>query len=162
MKKHFLIALLSVAAIILIHSCESFATDPFEGGNGVRMNLNGKKYIENAILPVRKELLIDFSEGGIIHLNVGMTGIGDSLSFRMNIFDSDTLISGRTYPATATIKKDGVTVNLQGYADLLTIEPESQNTEALFELTGTDGDVDYVVKHGLFRLKSYDIISGTY
>lgn len=136
-------------------SCDS-EWDPFTGEEGVRMNMNGKKYV---MVTHRERMPYVYNNQNVyeqtLSLTVTMGWQGTRIGFRMWISDPDTLIQGNTYPAKARIGEDQDGVSLEGFAEILTLNPTSRKVEALFELSGGNSKESYIVKHGFFRLDEF-------
>lgn len=131
--------------------------DPFTGDEGVRMNMNGKKYVMVTYRGERKPYVYNKQNTyeQTLYLTATMGWQGTRIGFRMWISDPDTLIQGNTYPAKARIGEDQDGVSLEGFAEILTLNPTSRKVEALFELSGGNSKESYIVKHGFFRLDEF-------
>ena len=148
-------SLLLVFLLLLFVSCEH-AYDPFEGGKGVRMNMNGKKCV--MVARSDRQVYVYNNKDGYgqtLSFSAKMGWQDTQFAFRLRISDPDTLIQGYTYPAKARIGSDQDGVSLEGFAEIVTLNPMSLDIEALFEFTGGNLKESYVVKHGYFRLEEY-------
>ncbi len=141
--------------LVLFVSCEA-EYDPFLGGEGVRMNVNGKKSVMITRHESRTYVFNDKDENGqSLSLSTQMSWLESRVYFRLVISDPDTLLQGNTYPARGILGGDQDGGILNGVAEIITLNPESQYVEAVFELSGGAATSPYVVKHGFFRLQEY-------
>lgn len=165
-----------MALLLAAGSCTS-SLDPFEGTEGIRFNLNGKKYVmQSGFFSLAP--LIETEDGIIVSASMSGPSILDFVSFNLNLCTADQLAVDKEYKTgengiSATIKpyvpsttsitateeeetKEEVTpetppVQLQGWVKR--VASETEQLEVLFEFTGKDTEGnEYVIKHGFLRL----------
>ena len=150
--------------LLLAVSCTE-RMDPYEGGTGVRANINGYKCVMR----------------GVSNKSYATYNVGESYSFstqrlqlfkhmdgmsncylQVSISEPSALVTGKAYKigtsgATAYLYLDGVDrgITLSGELTFLNDGPGSGVTEARFELSGKDRDgTKYDVRHGFKRLNT--------
>ena len=139
--------------------------DPFEGGDGVRANINGYKCVMLGVPGMDYANNGSGSAGYILNSDISMIRIIDRHPFRMtfSIIAPSGISTGFEYPIskgsafTATLigpkEAPGEEIPLSGW-----IKFENEGTiatlvEARFELTGKDSrGQDYSIRHGFLRL----------
>lgn len=157
--------ILAFLQLLLLSSCLK-DMDPFEGGDGIRANLNGAKCVMMGY--PGNSVGASYSEGNTFTFNTGevmMTAFttGQKLRFQITVSDDAALVVGHKYSVgdkgmTAGVKfvtDNGVgqTVPLNGWISFLQVGPEVSTTEARFELTGTTLSGDRIeFRHGFLRL----------
>lgn len=151
-----LIHIVAFAVLLLTSASCIYKMDPYEGGTGVRMTVNGRKFVMDGSPTQEYVKNVKNSTSHTVSFSVGMLGLKSSVKFNFSVSDADTLIQGRKYPAKASIEglvDQSNKVNFAGEVELLVLEPNSQNVEGLFEFTGRKDGVEYSIKHGFFRLR---------
>lgn len=149
-----------LAAVLAATSCIA-NMDPFEGGDGVRANINGQKCVMSGT-PGKVYATCSFESGAnSFGTHVEMMHLLDKTIFGLEFSFSDTtpFVTGKqysigsgTYKATLTTVS-GEDVPLTGWVTFLKIGVESKTVEAQFELDGQDAKGDkYAVRHGFMRL----------
>ena len=135
--------------------------DPFEGGDGVRANINGQKCVMSGT-PGKVYANCSFEDGAnSFGTHVEMMHLLDKTNFGLSFSLTDTTpfatgqqysIGSGTYKATLTTIS-GEDVPLTGWVTFLKIGVGSKTVEAQFELDGQDTKGDkYAVRHGFMRL----------
>lgn len=175
MKK---LLLLPFMALLLGAASCSTSLDPFEGTDGIRFNLNGKKYVMQSGffsgIP-----LVETEDGITVSASMSGPSILDFVSFTLFLCKEDQLVQDKEYktgengisaqikpfvPSTPTIAeaetegeeseqevKETPPVQLQGWVKR--VASQTEQLEILFEFTGKDADGnEYVIKHGFLRL----------
>lgn len=150
MKKYLLFA---IFALLAIAGCDR-NMDPFEGGSGVRMNVNGKKYVMHGRSDSKPLSITTEGTPSNLMFTVTMTGLSNSFEFSMNSSDPGTFLEGKSYPATAKMALGSEDVALSGTLEFTRLSADSSLVDALFELSGSGADgTSYNVTHGFFRLR---------
>ena len=135
--------------------------DPFEGGDGVRANINGQKCVMSGTPgDVYANCLFEWGANSF-GTSVEMMHLLDKTIFKLAFSMSDTApfmtgqkynIGSGTYKATLTTVS-GEDVRLTGWVTFLKIGVGSKTVEAQFELDGQDANGDkYAIRHGFMRL----------
>jgi hypothetical protein len=152
--------LASAIALFAVSSCIA-NMDPFEGGDGVRANINGQKCVMSGT-PGKVYANCSFEDGAnSFGTHVEMMHLLDKTNFGLSFSLTDTTpfatgqhysIGSGTYKATLTTIS-GEDVPLTGWVTFLKIGVGSKTVEAQFELDGQDTKGDkYAVRHGFMRL----------
>ena len=168
MKK--LIRLLTAVSVLFLSAGCIMEMDPFEGGDGIRANINGKKCVmlgtpgtKNANYYVGGEKATFTASAELMHMLDTQ-----QLYISFNISDTGSLMTDKKYTVGTgdnTVKLDfgpyGITENavpLSGWISFLQISTGGSVIEARFELDGqaTDG-TRYAVRHGFLRLYNKDV-----
>lgn len=139
--------------------------DPFEGGDGVRANINGNKCVMYGIpgnvagASYTTGNTFTFQTATILMRHVLD---GKEFHFRITVSDDAALEVGRRYSvgsggssAVISYVSDDVTgedIPLTGWITFLQVGPEKSTTEARFELSGRTRGREYEVRHGFLRL----------
>ena len=150
MKRYLLLA---IFALLALAGC-SRDMDPFVGGPGVRMNVNGKKYVmhgrSNSNYLTKSLDAAPYS----VSLNVTMTGLDASFDFSLSMSESSAPVAGRQYSCTASISQGSDVIPMTGSIEFTRLPGDTPTVEGLFELSGTGADgTAYKVTHGFFRMK---------
>ena len=149
-----------LAVLLAATSCIA-NMDPFEGGDGVRANINGQKCVMSGT-PGKVYANCSFESGAnSFGTKVEMMHLLDKTIFKLGFSLSDTSpfttgkqysIGSGTYKVTLTTVS-GEEVPLTGWVTFLKIGVWSKTVEAQFELDGQDSNGDkYAVRHGFMRL----------
>lgn len=167
-----------IALLLTAGSCTS-SLDPFEGTDGIRFNLNGKKYVmQSGILGLSP--VVETEDGLTVRANMQGPSFLDFVSFSLDLCKADQLAVDKEYktgengisatikpyvPSTPSIaateedaaepkeeaKPETPPVQLQGWVKR--VASETEQLEILFEFTGKDAEGnEYVIKHGFLRL----------
>lgn len=138
--------------------------DPFEGGDGVRTNLNGCKCV---MLGTPGNVYISSTgDAGSysVKSDVTMLRILDHHQFQLdfNIADTVAIVANQeykigtgNYKVTLVGPKEapGEEIPLKGWVKFLQLNPSGRIVEARFELDGKDSSgQDYTLRHGFMRL----------
>ena len=179
MNNHMKKLLLPIIALLLTAGSCTSSMDPFEGTDGIRFNLNGKKYVMQSGL-LGLDPLVETEDGRIVKANMQGPSFLDLVSFTLNLCKADQLAVDKEYktgengisatikpyvPSTPTIaaveedttepkeevKPETPPVQLQGWVKR--VASETDQLEILFEFTGKDTEGnEFVIKHGFLRL----------
>lgn len=165
------------ASAFILASCY-VDMDPFEGGDGVRVNINGEKCVMHgmpggyyAILDAANDVssfessitmrtsVTNYQGSYIINAAIGAENVhGDRSIFHLsfNIQENDTFVKEQKYEIlpdgqkTATLSTWWEEVKLHGWIYFLSL---GDVIEARFDLDGTDSDgTAYTLRHGFLRL----------
>lgn len=154
--------LLIALSLLLASSCVK-DMDPFEGADGVRVNINGHKCVMVGS-PGHNYMYYTSGESYSLKTEVEMTRMLDYYHFSMvfSIQDSSPLSAGKRYSTAAgeagvkllsPKESPGDEISLSGWIELVKFDPSSRIVEASFELDGTASNgEDFVLRHGFFRL----------
>ena len=152
--------LASAIALFAVTSCIA-NMDPFEGGDGVRANINGQKCVMSGT-PGRVYANCSFESGAnSFGTNVSMMHLLDKTIFTLafSLSNSSPFVTGQQYSiGSGTCKAtlttiSGEDVPLTGWVTFLKIGYDSKTVEARFELDGQDANgKKYTVRHGFMRL----------
>ena len=151
MKKYSIFLL---AAAALVCSCAT-DMDPFQGGDGIRANVNGRKCV------MFDDVNTSYSysnHGDTCHFSCSANmrlGTGEDLTFSIDMESYQPFVEGNSYAIgnganSAYLKQyqsDQAPV-LKGWLKFLKAPSESGLVEARFELE----NADYSVRHGFLRL----------
>lgn len=143
---------------MLFMGCER-EMDPFTGGLGIRMNVNGKRcvsfdsdangYAEFSTTTAEGEAgTYSFSKT----MSMQMTGAGP-YEFFISASSTSPMTVGKAYACEARLEIDMKHVPLNGNLTFVSLADDGQYVEAEFELSGNSEGKEYVVKHGFLRLK---------
>ena len=139
--------------------------DPFEGGDGVRANINGNKCVMIGIPGNTAGAF--YSSGNDYTFQTAVIAMSHTMEnqnfhFKISVSDEAPLETGKRYSVgsgknTAVISyvSDDVTgsdIQLKGWISFLKVGPDASTTEARFELTGRSPHREYAVRHGFLRL----------
>ena len=150
------------SAFVLLAATSCIANmDPFEGGDGVRANINGQKCVMSGT-PGKTYANCSFVDGAnTFSTRVEMVHLLDMNGFKLSFSISSTTpfttgvkysIGSGSNKATLTTLS-GEEVTLSGWISFLKIGVSSNTVEAQFELDGQDSNGDkYAVRHGFMRL----------
>lgn len=157
---------LLLCLVLLISSCVR-NMDPFEGGDGIRVNFNGHKCVmlgipgESAGASYSEGNTFTFDTGEILMLT---TGTQQHLRFRLRVSDDAALVPGQRYHiggpvADASIRfytedSIGNPIQLKGWVSFLKVGPGVSTTEARFELDAASGG-GMEFRHGFLRLYTH-------
>ena len=167
--------LLTTAFLLALSSCSEM--DPFTGTEGIRFNMNGKKYVmQSGLLNVSPlwetadSVTVSSTLSGPSAIdvctfrlklcpleqlavdkeyNTGESGISAEISpFSIGFSD---LVSAAAESETETKTESSAPVQLQGWVKR--VASESAQLELLFEFSGKDvAGNEFVIKHGFLRL----------
>ncbi|MBR6306911.1 MAG: hypothetical protein IKR38_09105 [Bacteroidales bacterium] len=158
---------LSLLAVILSFSGCVRDMDPFEGGDGVRVNINGQKCVMLGIPGGYYATLDTKDDECLFQSEVAMmTGFmsrnQDIFKMIFDIRETDILVKDKKYTVNYSGNKvvklmlpnddasSYTEVMLKGWISFLSL---GQVVEARFELEGRGpGGVDYSLRHGFLRL----------
>ena len=135
--------------------------DPFEGGDGLRANINGKKCIMYDI--PGNVAGAGYTVGNVFTFQTADILLrnkldNQSLRFKLTVTDDASLEPGVKYSIgeggnTASLGYvEGSSTALSGWIVFLRIGSDSSTTEARFELYGKTRDQEFDVRHGFLRL----------
>ena len=159
--------------LLALSSCSEM--DPFTGTEGIRFNLNGKKYVMQSelfnISPLRET-----ADSVTVSSTLSGPSVIDICSFYLKLCPLEQLAVDKEY----NTGENGISAEISpfsmGLADLASAESESESTEKsaspiqlqgwvkrvasetatlelLFEFNGKDdAGNEYVIKHGFLRL----------
>lgn len=168
-KNRLIMGLLLSAAALMLSGCVR-DMDPFEGGDGVRVNINGQKCV---MLGIPGHDYADLNMSGdvssfqaIVSMMVGIMS-ADLFELSFNIKENDAFIKEQKY----TIKPSGdktVTLSLparngEGVKDInlsgwLYFISFGEIIEARFDLDGKGSDgMEYSLRHGFLRLHQGEV-----
>ena len=177
MRKLFL---LTTAFLLALSSCTEM--DPFTGTEGIRFNMNGKKYVLQSDFlsssPLRETAdgitiksslsgpsAIDFCSFTLNlctleqlavdkEYNTGENGISAEISpFSMGLSDLASAVSSASESETTEQEEATTTPPIQLQGWVKRMASETAQLELLFEFNGKDQDGnEYVIKHGFLRL----------
>lgn len=151
---------------LLLSSCLE-EMDPYEGGDGVRANINGNKCVmvgipgntAGAFYTSGNDYAFQTAVISMSHVVDGRT-----IHFQLSVSDDAPLETGKRYSvgsgrnsAVISYVSDDVTgsdVKLKGWISFLQVGPGSSTTEARFELAGRSPHREYDVRHGFLRLRT--------
>ena len=151
---------------LLLSSCLE-EMDPYEGGDGVRANINGSKCVMVGI--PGKTAGAFYTSGNDYSFQTAVIAMsraagGQTVHFQISVSDEAPLETGKRYSVgsggnTAVISyvSDDVTgsdIKLKGWVSFLKVGPGSSATEARFELAGRSPHREYDVRHGFLRLRT--------
>lgn len=142
----------SLAALLLFFVACEIELDPFTGGYGVRMNVNGAKAVQLERRDTAYVYKSKDEDGQKISLSARMKCRDEFFNFSIIVSDPDTLLQGNTYPAKARIGEWQDIYSLDGTVEILTLNPDNPNIEGLFEFSGPVRGKQFEIKHGYFRL----------
>ena len=149
--KKLLLILLSALPLVSCHSLP----DPYEhiGINGIRMNINGDKYILQSNYYVRYDNDYHFVLSGTATNTAAYKE--DQYKFTLDINDSGPFAAGKKVDiptgAAKLLYGEGYTssVSLSGWLKVTDYNEQSHMLEAYFELESPS----HQVKHGFLRIK---------
>ena len=160
--KAFLKILMVVLSLLAAASCIK-DMDPFEGADGVRVNINGYKCVMRGS-PGTNYVHYTGGESCSLRTEVEMTRMLDFHHFNMVFYvqDDNPLTVGKRYSTlsgNASVKllspkeAPGDEVSLSGWIQFVKFDSSSRIVEASFEFDGvaSNGE-DFVLRHGFFRL----------
>ena len=135
--------------------------DPFEGGDGLRANINGNKCIMYDI--PGNVAGAGYTVGNVFTFQTADILLrnkldNQSLRFKLTVTDDASLEPGVKYSIgeggnTASLGYvEGSSTALSGWIVFLRIGSDSSTTEARFELYGKTRDQEFDVRHGFLRL----------
>lgn len=133
----------TVAVLLFAVACET-DMDPFQGGTGLRANINGRAYV--MVGAPSGSSYLEMPDANTVSVNVELMcrTNSDICSFSLRLNDPSPLATGRDYTVSNARFGD---IPLSGTIRFLTIS--SEITEAEFELSGSGCDL----RHGFLRLK---------
>lgn len=155
-----------LCSALLLSSCLE-EMDPFEGGDGVRANINGSKCV---MVGIPGNTAGAFYTSGneyafqtaVISMSKAMGG--QTIHIEFSVSDDAQLETGKRYSvgsgrnsAVISYVSDDVTgsdIKLKGWISFLQVGPGSSTTEARFELAGRSPHREYDVRHGFLRLRT--------
>ena len=135
-------------------SC-SWEMDPYEGGDGVRMNLNGEKCVMVGTPNSAYARYVSGEEYRFETAEIFMLQLLDNRSFTLVLKVTDTapIVTAKTYPkGTAVLIYDDSHEQISLSGEVVFLET-GEETEACFDLSGTGADgTRYEMRHGFLRL----------
>lgn len=156
MSKHFKIVVWLFLPLLAM-GCNR-EMDPFAGGLGIRMNVNGMRcvsfdsdangYAEFSMPAEGESGTYAFSKT----MSMQMTGAGP-YEFFISATSPSRITAGKSYACTAWLEIDMKHVPLKGKLTFVSLEDDGRYVEAEFELSGNSDGKEYVVKHGFLRLR---------
>ena len=161
MKKFITLVLVSVFAL-----CGCIKDmDPFQGGDGVRVNVNGRKCVMVGVLGGRYAQLNNTGDTGECSTTISMmSAMPDNMMFDLAfaIKENEPLVINKEYKVgsgNSTVGMTGFSVGasqesripLQGWVKFISL---GTTIQARFELDGKGEDgTGYALRHGFLRLK---------
>jgi hypothetical protein len=155
--------IVAASALLALAGCVR-DMDPFEGGDGVRANINGQKCVMLGD-PGHKYASYSENPGGRFSAKFEMMHMLDRSEFHMEFKVSETspLVTGVRYTVgsgenTAQLSYafgniSGEAIPLAGWISFNKIGTDGATVEARFELEGVSADGrEYSVRHGFMRL----------
>ena len=165
--------LLTATALLALSSCSEM--DPFTGTEGIRFNLNGKKYVMQSDL-FNTSPLRETADSVTVNSTLSGPSAIDVCSFYLKLCPLEQLAVDKEYKTGENGISAEISPFSMGLADLTSAESESETTqksaspiqlqgwvkrvasetaklELLFEFSGKDdAGNEYVIKHGFLRL----------
>ena len=167
--------ILSIVSLLLFSGCFS-DMDPFEGGKGVRANINGYKCVMRGEEGKVYAILNSNADGYTFRTDVRMIGMMNGIRYTLSFSLSDIapFVTGVKYNVTgkitaarvdyfdyAVVDEDDVIetieadVPLTGWVSFLVVSQDDHYVEALFELDRQFPDgAPYTIRHGFLRLET--------
>ena len=144
--------------------------DPFEGGDGIRANINGQKCVMFGTPGKKNASYYVGSEKATFTASAELMHVLDTreMYISFNISDTGSLVTDKKYTVGTgenVVKLDFGTyeitenaVSLSGWISFLQISTGGSVIEARFELDGQAADgTKYAVRHGFLRLYNKDL-----
>lgn len=154
MKRLFAIAL----ALISLASCYKLSMDPYEGGDGVRANIDGRKCVMMGTVGSRSYASYSvYTDSCVFLTQVPLANriLTDDATYRLSIKlkTGTAIVVNQDYSLTGNDAKvlfpgSHDTEPLSGWIHFTLLDPAAHLVEATFELSSAD----HTVKHGFMRL----------